>query len=223
MNLTKQIKTNETIEGFSFLFPFGCSILISETKEKISYNKPILTSGSLTFPVNETLICIHDNPKSGGRIMLSGSYKLFTDKYINKEENKKLIDLVFDLERKLTCKITNIPEKRLKSFKERKPIPSIEKLSQNLKSAIETNPDLSTNIFSLFENNLFKVHFDLQREAVKLHKKLNVERKSLTLISPVFETPMLGLTPAVFPPVLIDIDAPGLELYDLDDEFANPR
>ena len=32
---------------------------------------------------------------------------------------------------------------------------------------------------------------------------------------------MLGLTPATFPPILSDIEPPKLELFDLDDEFAN--
>ena len=32
---------------------------------------------------------------------------------------------------------------------------------------------------------------------------------------------MLGLTPSVFPPVLIELEPPKLELFNLDDEFAN--
>lgn len=32
---------------------------------------------------------------------------------------------------------------------------------------------------------------------------------------------MLGLTPAVFPPILEEVEPPRLELFDLDDEFAD--
>lgn len=32
---------------------------------------------------------------------------------------------------------------------------------------------------------------------------------------------MLGLTPAVFPPILEELEPPRLELFDLDDEFAD--
>lgn len=32
---------------------------------------------------------------------------------------------------------------------------------------------------------------------------------------------MLGLTPAVFPPILEEMEPPRLELFDLDDEFAD--
>jgi len=58
-------------------------------------------------------------------------------------------------------------------------------------------------------------------ESLKLYEKLNVKREPLKLINPIFETPMLGLTPSVFPPILMELDAPKLELFDLDDEFAN--
>jgi len=45
----------------------------------------------------------------------------------------------------------------------------------------------------------------------------------LTLIPPSLETPMLGLTPATFPPILRELPIPNLELFDLDDEFASEK
>jgi intraflagellar transport protein 52 len=60
-------------------------------------------------------------------------------------------------------------------------------------------------------------------EAIGLYKKLNVKYETLTLIPPQFETPMLGLVPAVFPPILGELPPPKLELYDLDDEFADQK
>ena len=32
---------------------------------------------------------------------------------------------------------------------------------------------------------------------------------------------MSGLKPTVFPPILLDLDPPELELFNLDDDFAN--
>jgi len=43
------------------------------------------------------------------------------------------------------------------------------------------------------------------------------------LIPPQFETPMLGLMPATFPPILRELPPPNLELFDLDDEFASEK
>ena len=179
LDLTKKEKENESIEGFCFVYPFGCSLSISKQPQKEARNIPILSSGTLSFPVKESLLVLHHNPVTKGRILVSGSFKIFTDEYLNKEENMKLVDLIFDSSKE-TCieQMKSVTSKQLSTFQQRKYAPSIEKLSENLKSAIEANPDLSSNVFSLFENNLFKVHFDLQKEAVQLHKKLNVERKS---------------------------------------------
>jgi intraflagellar transport protein 52 len=40
---------------------------------------------------------------------------------------------------------------------------------------------------------------------------------------PQFETPLLGLAPAVFPPILRELPNPSLEEFDLDDEFAQEK
>jgi intraflagellar transport protein 52 len=43
------------------------------------------------------------------------------------------------------------------------------------------------------------------------------------LIVPQFETPLLGLQPAVFPPIVKELPPPPLELFDLDEEFASEK
>lgn len=73
----------------------------------------------------------------------------------------------------------------------------------------------------MFDSQLFRANFDFVPETLSLYDKLHVKHETLKLIPPVFETPMLGLSPATFPPILVDLEPPRLELYDLDDEFAN--
>lgn len=75
----------------------------------------------------------------------------------------------------------------------------------------------------MFEENLFKFTTDLIPEAVSLYSKLSVKHDILTLIPPQLETPMLGLQPATFPPILRELPNPSLELFDLDDEFASEK
>jgi len=43
------------------------------------------------------------------------------------------------------------------------------------------------------------------------------------LIVPQFETPLLGLQPAIFPPIPRELPPPPLELFDLDEEFASEK
>ena len=45
----------------------------------------------------------------------------------------------------------------------------------------------------------------------------------MTLIVPQFETPLLGLAPGVFAPVLKELPNPPLELFDLDEEFSQEK
>ena len=58
-------------------------------------------------------------------------------------------------------------------------------------------------------------------QAVDLYSKLGVKKQPLTLIQPEFEVPLPPLEPAVFPPALVDLPAPALELFDLEDHFAS--
>jgi len=50
---------------------------------------------------------------------------------------------------------------------------------------------------------------------------MGVPKKPLTLIEPQFEQPLPPLQPAVFPPAIFEPTPPALELFDLDESFAN--
>ena len=50
---------------------------------------------------------------------------------------------------------------------------------------------------------------------------MGVPKKPLTLIEPQFEQPLPPLQPAVFPPAMFEPPPPALELFDLDEAFAN--
>ena len=60
-------------------------------------------------------------------------------------------------------------------------------------------------------------------DTIALFKSMEVKHEMLTLIVPQFEVPLLGLAPGVFPPVLRELPNPSLELFDLDDEFAQEK
>lgn len=73
----------------------------------------------------------------------------------------------------------------------------------------------------MFNQELFKFDTNLVPEVKTLFKDIDVKHEPLTLIPPTFETPMPSLEPAVFPPSLKELDPPNLELFDLDEQFAN--
>lgn len=75
----------------------------------------------------------------------------------------------------------------------------------------------------LFKSPLFTFDTNLVPDSVNIFKELEVKHEHITLIPPTFETPMPGLQAAVFPPSLKEIDPPKLDLFDLDDQFANEQ
>ena len=75
--------------GLSFVFPYGCSLNVD--KPAI----PLLSSGPLSHPINRPLAAIY-TPKTGkGKLLVLGSYKIFDDTFLEKEENSKLQDILF--------------------------------------------------------------------------------------------------------------------------------
>ena len=101
--------------------------------------------------------------------------------------------------------------------------PDIAEMAETLKPCLQDSEDINRNPKSLYFTKLFGVNLDLVPESINLYKKMSVKYESLTLIPPNFETPMLGLVPAVFPPILGELPPPKLELYDLDDEFSDQK
>ena len=75
----------------------------------------------------------------------------------------------------------------------------------------------------MFNEKLYKFDTDLIPETLELYKTVGVKHEPLTLIPPQFETPMPALQAAVFPPTLKELPPPSLDLYDLDEQFANEK
>lgn len=79
----------ETFGGFNFLFPFGTSMVVGEK------SFPILSSGPVSYPVNEAIMSMHKS-QGNGRLFVIGSWRMFSDGYIEKEENEKVFDFILN-------------------------------------------------------------------------------------------------------------------------------
>lgn len=200
------------LTGFNFVYPYGGSLLVDEP------SVPLLSTGTVCYPSNVAVMAVHNHP-AGGKVFVIGSWQLLNDNYIDKEENSKVIDFI------LKCVMENDfqadDELSIENFSKKKTVPNTEATSERLKCAIQESSDISMNFINRFDCNLYKLNFDLLPEALSLYPRLGLKKESLGLIPPIFETPMLGLTPAVFPPILVEMEPPKVHLFDLDDEFAN--
>jgi intraflagellar transport protein 52 len=89
MGLEKDDDINyDNISGFNFVFPYGTTLRVKEP------SIPILTTGSVCYPVNEVVMSMYES-ETGGKLFVLGSWKVFSDDYLEKEENKKIFDFIF--------------------------------------------------------------------------------------------------------------------------------
>jgi intraflagellar transport protein 52 len=72
------------LAGFHFVYPHGCTLTVK------SPALPLITSGPISYPVNQP-VGAYAKTKRGGVLLVLGSYKFLSDDYIDKEENAKFV------------------------------------------------------------------------------------------------------------------------------------
>lgn len=74
--------------SLTFVYPFGASLNVQ--KPAI----PLLSSGNVSYPLNRPLAGVCQPNSKSGKLMAIGSAHLFSDLYLDKEENAKLFDVL---------------------------------------------------------------------------------------------------------------------------------
>eukprot|EP01012_Entosiphon_sulcatum_P048512 TRINITY_DN669_c0_g1_i1.p1 TRINITY_DN669_c0_g1~~TRINITY_DN669_c0_g1_i1.p1 ORF type:complete len:474 (-),score=112.31 TRINITY_DN669_c0_g1_i1:135-1556(-) len=205
-----------------YVYPYGCSMNVQ--KPAI----PLLSSGYVAYPLNRPIgACYEDRSGAGkgigGRVMVVGSLHMFEDAWIDKEENGKLQEVLFDW-------LLKSPKIKLNEIDSEDPeisdyhfLPDTHALAERLRVCVEEREELPRDFTTMFDHTMFKFDTNLIPEAVELYKKLGVKHEPLSLIHPEFETPLPPLYPSVFPPTHRDPPPPALDLFDLDEHFASEK
>jgi intraflagellar transport protein 52 len=72
----------------TFVYPFGSSMNIQKP------GIPILSSGTVSYPLNRPVAGVYQASNHSGKVLALGSAHMFSDQYIDKEENGKLFDVL---------------------------------------------------------------------------------------------------------------------------------
>jgi len=200
--------------GLEFVYPYGSTLSVQKPAV------PVLSSGKIAYPMNRPLGAVW-TAEGQGRIAVFGSVSMFDDKYIDKEENSKLMDFVFKWLRPGSKLAMNDVDAEEPDVSDLKLLPDTASLADKLKGCLQEGDDIPRDWTTLFDDSLFKFDTSLIPEAVALYDKLDVKKAPLSLIPPQFETPLPPLQPAVFPPPVREPPPPALELFDLDENFAS--
>lgn len=210
---------DETVEkddfgGMNFVYPYGSTLIV----KKPAFT--VLSSGPISYPTNRPLAACW--AKGKGKIMVFGSIKMFEDEFFEEEDNSKIQDGAFkwllEGEADLESAVRDIPE-----LNEYHRVPDITAMADRLRSCLQESEEIPRDFTTMFKDELFKFDTNLVPETVKLFQEMAVKHEPLTLIPPQFECPMPALKAAVFPPSLKDMPPPNLDLFDLDEQFANEK
>ncbi|CAL1539792.1 unnamed protein product [Lymnaea stagnalis] len=203
-------------QALSFLYPYGATINVQKPATAV------LSTGSVCFPLNRPVCAFYSSRHHKGKIAVLGSVHMFSDQYIEKEENLKILDVVIQFlttdDLKLNAIDAEDPE-----ISDYNQLPDIARLSEQLKTCLQESDDIPRDITTLFDNSMFKLDTSLVPKAIKAFEDLKVKHEPLTLITPQFETPLPPLNPAVFPPSFRELPPPALELFDLDEQFSSEK
>lgn len=208
-------------QGLSFVYPYGVTMNVSKP------SIPILSSGFISFPMNRPVAAVWQDgglsapPQGSGRIVVMGSVDIFSDEWLEKEENGKLQEIIFKWllrDEHIHLDLIDAEDPDLSEYNH---LPDTEALSERFRSCLQESEELPQDFTKLFDTELFKYDTSLVPEAIELHQQLGIKPETLTLIPPQFECPLPPLKPAVFPPTLSEAAPPALDQYDLDEHFAS--
>eukprot|EP00108_Taenia_solium_P010813 TsM_001071200 transcript=TsM_001071200 gene=TsM_001071200 len=198
-------------QALQFLYAFGATLNV------IKPANVLLSTGSVAFPLNRP-----NSNSVPGKLAVVGSIAMFTDAYINKEDNAKIFDVIISFLTSETFKLNAIDaqDPEIETYFQ---IPDISTLANNLKACLQESDEIPRNLDAAFDQKLFAMDTSMVPKALAAYEKLRVKHEPLTLITPEFETPLPPLQPAVFPPNFRELGPPPLELFDLDEHFSSEK
>ena len=142
---------NVAAQSLQFVYPFGATLNVQ--KPAI----PVLSSGTICFPINRPLCALYGNvKKQPGKICVLGSSHIFHDSYIDKEENRKILEVIFKFLTDDTFILNGIdsedPEISEYNF-----IPNINTISDRVKTCLQDSEEIPRDIAKLFDTDLFSL------------------------------------------------------------------
>ncbi|KAM3877989.1 intraflagellar transport protein 52 homolog [Diretmus argenteus] len=232
-------------QALTFVYPYGATL--SVMKPAVA----ILSTGSVCFPLNRPVLAFYQikvRPfsylnhmfvnvymegdvkrcvscvimKEAGKLAVLGSCHMFSDQYLDKEENSKIMDVVLQWLMTDTIQLNQIDAED-PEITDYTMLPDTGCLSERLRVCLQEGEENPKDFTSLFDMSMFKLSTNTLPQVISAYKQLNVKHEPLQLITPQFETPLPQLQPAVFPPAFRDLPPPMLDLFDLDETFSSEK
>jgi intraflagellar transport protein 52 len=142
---------NHVAQSLQFVYPFGSTLNVQKPAVAV------LSSGTICFPINRPLCAFYGNiKKQPGKICVLGSSHIFHDTYIDKEENRKILEVIFKFLTDDTFVLNSIdaedPEISEYNF-----IPNINTISDRVKTCLQDSEEIPRDIAKLFDTEVFSL------------------------------------------------------------------
>jgi intraflagellar transport protein 52 len=220
---TQNEKNEHAAQSLQFVYPFGATLNVQKPAV------PILSSGTICYPIKRPLCALYgcntsNNPAikkpTQGKVCVVGSAHIFQDSYLDKEENRKILEVLIKY---LTddSLLLNPIDSEDPDVSEHNHIPNINRISDRVKTCLQDSEEIPRDLNKLFDDELFNMDTRHLPKIIKGFEELKIKHEPLPLISPQFETPLPPLKPAIFPPRFYEPEPPMLELFDLDEHFSS--
>ncbi|XP_017397711.2 intraflagellar transport protein 52 homolog isoform X1 [Cebus imitator] len=203
-------------QALTFVYPFGATL--SVMKPAVA----VLSTGSVCFPLNRPILAFYHSKNQGGKLAVLGSCHMFSDQYLDKEENSKIMDVVFQWLTTGDIHLNQIDAED-PEISDYVMLPHTATLSKRNRECLQESDEIPRDFTTLFDLSIFQLDTTSFHSVIEAHEQLNVKHEPLQLIQPQFETPLPTLQPAVFPPSFRELPPPPLELFDLDETFSSEK
>ncbi|XP_033823092.1 intraflagellar transport protein 52 homolog [Periophthalmus magnuspinnatus] len=213
--ITEDENVGNNAQALTFVYPYGATL--SVMKPAVA----VLSSGSVCFPLNRPVLAFYQG-KEAGKLAVLGSCHMFSDQYIDKEENGKILDVLLQWFMTDTVQLNQIDAED-PEITDYTMLPDTGSLSEQRRVCLQEGDENPRDFTQLFVMSLFNMSTDTLPQVISAYKQLNVKSEPLQLITPQFETPLPPLQPAVFPPSTSDLPPPMLDLFDLDESFSSEK
>lgn len=214
-DLSGKDEVNSMSQTLQFVYPYGATLNVA--KPAVS----IFSTGTACIPVNRPVIALH-HKEGSGKLAVMGSVHMFSDQYLDKEENNKVMEVV--IQWLTTDEITlNTIDADNPEISDYNMLPHTGVLAERWKSCLQEGDDMPSDFTQMFERKLFRMDTCILPKVLQAYNDMKIKHEPLTLIAPNFDTPLPPLQPAVFPPEFRDLDPPALDLFDLDQCYSSEK
>ncbi|CAI8043421.1 Intraflagellar transport protein 52 homolog [Geodia barretti] len=210
------VNTTLSQKSLSFVYPFGGTLTVQ--KPAVS----LLSSGSTSYPLCRPVAAFCHSKNGRGRLLVLGSAHLFSDQYLDKEENGRLQEVLWQLMTSddITLNAIDAEDPEVSDYHF---LPETGQAAERVQSCLQESEEVPREFSSLIDHSLFRMDMSVLPDCLQAYTDLGLKHETLTLIQPTFETPLPPLQPALFPPSLHEPPPPSLDLFDLDQEFSSER